>query len=155
MSNKEGNSIMSRSLVSFPGEVRKFCSSTIEFRLSDSVRTDEVDRALELAKDADAVVLAAYIKIVLSSGTVELPASHRSFLLRLVEQNPRVVLISFGNPYIGASVPSVPTYICAYDNAKVLQEAAAEALFGKVPFKGRLPVTVSDQMKYGWGLTSR
>jgi hypothetical protein len=61
--------------------------------------------------------------------------------------------VSFGNPYIGASVPEIPAYVCAYDNAKALQDAMAEALYGKVPFKGKLPVTVSERMKYGMGLT--
>ena len=152
MSNKEGNSMVSRGLVSFPEELRKFSPSAKELRLSDSLRTDERNNALSLAKEADVVVVAAYIKIVLSSGTVDLPPAHAAFLQQLVKQNPRVALVSFGNPYIGASVPEVPAYICAYDNAKALQEATAEALFGKTKFSGKLPVTVSETMKFGVGL---
>ncbi|MBF8295976.1 MAG: nagZ, partial [Bacteroidetes bacterium] len=152
MSNKEGNSMVSRGLVSFPEELRKFSPSAKELRLSDSLRTDEMKKALSLAKEADVVVVAAYIKIVLSSGTVDLPPAHAAFLQQLVKQNPRVALVSFGNPYIGASVPEVPAYICAYDNAKVLQEAAAEALFGKAHLTGKLPITISETMKFGAGL---
>lgn len=152
LSNKEGNSMVSRGMVSFPDEIRKLSPGAKELRLSESLSTEEVTRALSLAKDADAVVVAAYIKIVLSSGTVELPAMDKAFLSQLVKQNPRVVLVSFGNPYIGASVPDVPTYICAYDNARALQETAAEALFGKIHFRGKLPVTVSETMKFGAGI---
>jgi beta-N-acetylhexosaminidase len=153
MSNKEGNSMMSRGLVTFPDEVRKLSSGSTEFRLSDSLRTDEMEKALDLARQADDVVVAAYVKIVLSSGTVDLPAAHAAFLRQLLKQNPRTVLVSFGNPYIGATVPEIPTYICAYDNAKALQEAAAGALFGKAHFSGKLPVTISPAMKFGAGLT--
>lgn len=153
MSNKEGNSMVSRGLVSFPDEVRKLSGTVTEFRLSDSLRADDVDRALMLAASADVVVVAAYIKIVLSSGTVALSPAHTSFLRRLHQQNPNLVLISFGNPYIGATLPGIPAYVCAYDNAKALQEATAEALYGKTPFKGKLPVTVSEKMKVGVGLT--
>ena len=152
MSNKEGNSMMSRGLVTFPDEVRKLSPGSTELRLSDSLRTDEMDKALKLARQADVVVVAAYVKIVLSSGTVDLPPSHAAFLQQLLKQNPRLAIISFGNPYIGASVPEIPTYICAYDNAKALQEAAAEAVFGKAHFTGKLPVTISETMRYGTGL---
>lgn len=155
MSNKEGNSMVSRGLVSFPDEVRKQTPLVTEFRLSDSLTERESARALSLAKEADIILVAAYIKIVLNSGTVELPAPHTAFLKRLTDSNANVVLISFGNPYIGASVPSVPTFVCAYDNAKALQETMAEALFGKLPFRGKLPVTVGEGMKYGDGLQTR
>lgn len=153
MSNKEGNSMVSRGLVSFPDEMRKQSGQITELRLSDSLRGDEVAKALAMAKEADVVVVAAYIKIVLSSGTVALPPAHTAFIKSLVGANRKTALVSFGNPYIGASVPEVAAYVCAYDNAKALQEAAAEALTGKTPFKGKLPVTVSERMKYGMGLT--
>jgi len=153
ISNKEGNSIISRGLVSFPDEIKKLSGSVTELRLSDSLRSDEIGRALKLAAEADVVVVAAYIKIVLSSGTVALPPAHTAFLQKLAEVNQRVALVSFGNPYIGASAPAIPAYICAFDNAKALQEATAEALYGKAPFRGKLPVTVSEKMKFGVGLT--
>ncbi len=152
MSNKEGNSMVSRGLVSFPDEMRKQSEHITELRLSDSLRSDEIAKSLALAKDADVIVVAAYIKIVLSSGTVALPAVHTAFLQSLAKVNPRAALVSFGNPYIGASVPEIPAYVCAFDNAKALQEATAEALYGKAAFKGKLPVTVSEEMKFGLGL---
>jgi beta-N-acetylhexosaminidase len=153
MSNKEGNSMVSRGLVSFPEEMRKHSEHVTELKLSDSLRSDEVVEALSLAKKADVVVVAAYIKIVLSSGTVALPATHTTFLQTLAKTSPRTVLVSFGNPYIGASVPEIPAYVCAYDNAKALQEATAEKLYGKEVFRGKLPVTISEQMRFGTGLT--
>ncbi|MCX6135145.1 MAG: glycoside hydrolase family 3 C-terminal domain-containing protein [Ignavibacteriales bacterium] len=152
MSNKEGNSMVSRGLVTFPDEVRKHAPGSTELRLSDSLRADEIEKALELARQADVVIVAAYVKIVLSSGTVELPATHTAFLQRLIKSNQNLALVSFGNPYIGGSVPEIPTYICAYDNAKALQETAAEALFGKAHFRGKLPVTISETMRFGMGL---
>lgn len=155
MSNKEGNSMLSRGLVSFPDEVRKHAQQVLEFRLPDSIAQNDIEKASALAKEADVVIVAAYVKIVLSSGTVELPQAHADFLNRLTVENPNVVLVSFGNPYIGASVPAVPTYICAYDNAKALQETAAEALFGKSGFKGKLPVTVDVSMKFGAGIIAK
>lgn len=152
MGNKLGTSMLSRGLVSFPEEMRKRNSSTEEITLSDSLRTEEFARALALAKNSDVVVVAAYVKIILGSGTVDLPPALVRAVEEILRENPNVVLISFGNPYIGASVRGVPTYICAYDNAKALQDVAADALFGKIHFKGKLPVTVSESMKFGSGI---
>ncbi len=152
MSNREGNSMLSRGLVNFPDEMRLRNPGVSDMRLSDSLRNDETAKAFELAKNSDVVVVAAYVKIVLASGTVDLPSAHAKFLEQLVAVNPRVILISFGNPYIGASVPFVPAYVCAYDNARALQDAAADAMYGITHFKGRLPISISESMKYGAGV---
>jgi len=155
MSNKEGNSMVSRGLVSFPEEVRKHAATVTELQLSDSLRNEEIESALIKAREADIVLVGAYVKIVLNSGTVDLPAHQTAFLKQLADRNPNTILVSFGNPYIGASVPFIPTYVCAYDNARALQETAAEALFGKTPFRGKLPVTVGGTMNYGGGIQTR
>jgi beta-N-acetylhexosaminidase len=83
---------------------------------------------------------------------VELPPEHARFLERLGAVQPKTILVSFGNPYIAASVPTIPTYLCAFDNAKALQETAAEALAGKRPISGHLPVTIQADMPYGFGI---
>jgi beta-N-acetylhexosaminidase len=155
IANVEGPSMVSRGLVTFPADMQRLNPAVIHQRLSPSLNADEMERALELARNADVVVIAAYVRIVLHAGTVELPPAHAEFVQRVLTVNPNVVLVSFGNPYIGASVPGVPTYVCAYDNARVLQEVAAEALFGKVGFNGKLPVTVSKEMPYGTGIVTQ
>ena len=96
---------------------------------------------------------AASIKILLRSGTVDLPQTYAAFLDELMRKNSRAVLISFGNPYAEATVPNIPTYVCAYENVKALQEVTAEALYRKTVISGRLPVTVSPTMKRGFGLS--
>ncbi len=155
IANVEGPSMVSRGLVTFPADMQRLNPAVVHQRLSPSLTADEMMRAIEVARTAEVVVIAAYVRIVLHAGTVELPPAHAEFVQRVLTVNPNVVLVSFGNPYIGASVPGVPTYVCAYDNARALQEVAAEALFGKVGFNGKLPVTVSEEMPYGKGITKR
>ena len=152
ISNREGNSMLSRGVFNFPDEMRTRSANVVDFTLSDSLRENEIAKAFELAKSSDIVVVAAYVRIVLSSGSVDLPVTHAKFLEQLTMQNPNVILVSFGNPYIGGSLPGIPTYVCAYDNARALQDAAADALFGIAHFKGKLPITISESMKYGSGL---
>jgi beta-N-acetylhexosaminidase len=152
VSNKSANAIISRWLVSFPEEMKRNSSRIDVRQLSDELKSDEMDRAIAQAKKADVVIVAAYIKIILSSGNIELPPQLELFIRRLSEVNQQLVVISFGNPYIGASIPGGAAYICTYDNARALQDVAADAIYGKIPFLGKLPISISDSLRAGSGI---
>ena len=64
-----------------------------------------------------------------------------------------VGLISFGNPYLLRAFPSVPGYVATFSTAQVSEAAMAKALFGGVPYRGRLPVMIPGIAEYGTGLT--
>jgi hypothetical protein len=40
------------------------------------------------------------------------------------------------------SIPYVNAYLCAYDASAVTQEVVFDALMGRAPFSGKLPVTI-------------
>ncbi|MBI4428780.1 MAG: glycoside hydrolase family 3 C-terminal domain-containing protein [Ignavibacteriales bacterium] len=155
LSTRSRNAAMSRTLVSFPADMKKQNALVDTLVLSESLSPSETRKAVELAGKADVVVLAAFVRIVIGSGTVELPETHKALVDSLLKANSRTILVSFGNPYIGGSFLQLSAYICAYDNAKALQEVAAEALFGKKGFSGRLPVTISEEMKFGDGIITK
>lgn len=142
MGKQSRNAMMSRSLISFPGEMQNRDSSVVTLSLSENPETGQVAQALELARKSEVVVVAAYVQIVIGRGTVELSEVHQALVKRLIEENPRTILVSFGNPYIGGSFPALSTYVCAYDNARALQAVAVDALYGRIPFRGKLPVTL-------------
>jgi hypothetical protein len=48
----------------------------------------------------------------------------------------------FGDPYLLRSVPELPGYALAYDFYPGAQIAMVRAIFGEIPFQGRLPMTV-------------
>jgi beta-N-acetylhexosaminidase len=61
----------------------------------------------------------------------------------LLEAGSKVIAIALRLPYDLESYPGVPTYICTYNLQPPSMEALADALWGRIPFLGRLPVTVS------------
>jgi beta-N-acetylhexosaminidase len=61
----------------------------------------------------------------------------------LVEDGVKVVAAALRLPYDAAAYPSAPAVISTYSLQPPSLEALAGALFGRVPFEGRLPVTVS------------
>lgn len=61
----------------------------------------------------------------------------------VVAKYRRVVVVSFGNPYIVRQIPSSSAFVCAYSPCDAAQSAAARALLGKIPFSGKLPVEIA------------
>ena len=64
----------------------------------------------------------------------------------------RTVVIALGNPYLAAEYPQIQNYICAYSNAPVSEMSAIKALFGEMPIRGHLPVTIPSIAQRGQGL---
>ena len=60
--------------------------------------------------------------------------------------------VALRTPYDLAAYPTATTYACTYGLRKPMMEALADALFGKAPFDGRLPVTIPDYYDAGHGL---
>jgi beta-N-acetylhexosaminidase len=153
--NSDKATMTSRDITNFPDEISKLASSVIYKKIPVQFSDKDIEDALEIAKQSDIVVIGAYIRIVLASGTVELPQNLMELINKIRVTNPNIVLVSFGNPYIIKSLPGISTYVCCYDNAQAMQETASEALFGKVKFKGILPVTISKEFPYGAGITGK
>ena len=57
-----------------------------------------------------------------------------------------------GNPYLASSFPKIETYMCTFSNATVSEVAAVKALFGEIPIRGHLPVSIPNVAQRGFGL---
>jgi len=64
----------------------------------------------------------------------------------------RTVVIAMGNPYVAADFPAVQNYLCTYSFATVSELSAIRALFGEIPIRGRLPVTIPGIADRGAGI---
>jgi beta-N-acetylhexosaminidase len=62
------------------------------------------------------------------------------------------VVVSFGNPYLLKEFPNIQAYICAYGDSDVSIDAALKSITGKIKFKGKLPVSITDNYKFGSGI---
>ncbi len=74
-----------------------------------------------------------------------------AFLDKLQQKN-KVILVVFGNPYALKYFPEINNLVCAYEEDPQMLEAAAQVLFGALPAKGKLPVSVGEKYKAGDGV---
>jgi beta-N-acetylhexosaminidase len=64
----------------------------------------------------------------------------------------RTVVLAMGNPYLVQDFPAIQNYLCAFSNATVSETAAIKAIFGEIPIRGHLPVTIPGIASRGEGV---
>jgi beta-N-acetylhexosaminidase len=70
----------------------------------------------------------------------------------LLDSGVPTVAVALRMPYDLLSYPSAPTYLCSYSILQPAIEALAQALWGRIPFEGRLPVSIPGLYPLGHGL---
>ena len=106
-------------------------------------------RATAAARRADAVVLGLYA----TEG--RLAARHRSFVESVLRSGKTVVVAALGGPSLYAGLPRPDGLVVAYGDGAAHQQAAAEAIVGRIAVGGRLPRAVVGLYPAGAGARVR
>ena len=72
--------------------------------------------------------------------------------LKTLNEHTQLVLTVFGNPYSLRYFDDCSVLLSAYEDNRYAQETVAQQLFGALPIRGRLPVTVSEKLPEGSGM---
>ncbi len=107
---------------------------------------------LESARASDVVVVGSYVNITSESATAGAPRAFVDFVDALRSRGARVVVVSFGSPYLLLQVPAVGSYAIAWGGSPASQRAAAQALLGVQPITARLPISLPPLLPLGAGL---
>jgi beta-N-acetylhexosaminidase len=113
------------------------------------------DEVLKAVDEAQTVVAAVYViptagKIGNSMGMADATGTLLQQLLDHAAEKTAVV--AMGNPYLASDFPKIENYMCTFSNASVSEVAAIKALFGEIPIRGHLPVTIPNVAQRGAGL---
>jgi len=114
--------------------------------------SDEVLKAVDAAKT---VVAAVYV--IPTAGKVgnsmALADATGTLLQQVLDRAAtRTAVIAMGNPYLAGDFPRIENYMCTFSNATVSEVAAVKALFGEIPIRGHLPVTIPNVAQRGAGI---
>jgi beta-N-acetylhexosaminidase len=110
-------------------------------------------RLAAMADSADVTVVSSYVGQSWNVTSVDAPQAFADWVASLVAKGRKVVVVSFGNPYLLSQIPSVPTYVVGWDGANASQQSAAQVITGLLPASGHLPITIPPVAKRGDGLT--
>jgi beta-N-acetylhexosaminidase len=101
----------------------------------------------------DVAILALFVRVSDRKGNVDVPAEQAALAEQLFKTGKPVITVGFGSPYLIERFPQAETWIAAFGISDVAQIAIARALFGQIPVRGHLPVTIPGvEMKAGFGI---
>jgi beta-N-acetylhexosaminidase len=126
----------------FEQEIKRRMEAASFSRIFMGSTDADLEGVLEKVRQAELVICAAFARVVTGSGTVGLPARLSDWMQRLLRVERPVVNVALGDPYVIQGFPQASTYLCTFSNADVSQAAAVKAIFGEIPIKGKLPVSL-------------
>ena len=127
---------------------------TTAFYADADTGQDLLDDAFAQASLAGTVVLALFSRLSDQKGSVDLEPKHIDLVRKLaaLPDRPKIVVVSFGSPYLLRHFPDIDAYLCLYKDTPATQTAAARALAGEIDISGKLPVSIPDLYPIGHGL---
>src|SRR5881394_3291292 len=101
----------------------------------------------------DSAILALFVRVSDRKGNVDVPAEQAALAEKIYKTDKPVITVGFGSPYLIERFPQAETWLAAFGISDVAQILAARALFGQIPVRGHLPVTVPGvNLKAGFGI---
>ena len=113
----------------------------------------DISNVLNEIQNDELCIIPIYSRVRIKTGTVGIPLSQIELINNLINRGNKVIIISFGNPYLLKAFESTDGYICAYGDSESSIYAAYKGIFGKINFYGKLPVTINETFRFGYGLS--
>jgi beta-N-acetylhexosaminidase len=101
----------------------------------------------------DVAILALFVRVSDRKGNVDIPAEQAVLAEQIYKTGKPVITAGFGSPYLIERFPQAETWLAAFGISDVAQISVARALFGQIPVRGHLPVTIPGvNLKAGFGM---
>jgi beta-N-acetylhexosaminidase len=113
------------------------------------IQLDSIARAL---KGSDAILLAMYVRRVEGEGRTTVPVPVASWIDSVAASTKGAIVLAFGNPYLLRQFPHARAYLNTYTVGDPSEIAAARAVLGARPIRGRSPVSLPGFFTAGDGI---
>jgi beta-N-acetylhexosaminidase len=105
------------------------------------------------ADSYDVAILALFVRVSDRKGNVDVPVEQSALADQVYKSGKPVITVGFGSPYLIERFPQAETWLGVFGISDVAQISVARALFGEIPVRGHLPVTVPGvDLKAGFGI---
>jgi beta-N-acetylhexosaminidase len=114
--------------------------------------TEGILKAVDQAEVVVAAVYAAPTPGSMKNGVAVADATG-TILSQVLERGAaKTAVVAMGSPYVLADFPKIDNYLCTFSNETVSEASAVKALFGEIPIRGHLPVTIPNLAQRGAGM---
>ena len=101
----------------------------------------------------DIAILALFVRVSDRKGNVDVPPEQIALAEQLYKTGKPVIAAALGSPYLVERFPQAETWLATFGISDVAQISMARALFGQIPVRGHLPVTIPGlNLKAGFGI---
>jgi beta-N-acetylhexosaminidase len=144
--------------VPFNGVLRsKFPGLRSELLFAEDPSAD-YGRMEHAADSADVTIVSSYVGQSWDATSAAAPTTFTNFIDHLRRNGRKMIVVSFGNPYLLQQIPAIPEYVVAWGGFPGSQSAAARALLGVAPITGTLPISIPlasgmATIPFGTGIT--
>jgi beta-N-acetylhexosaminidase len=114
--------------------------------------TDDILRAVDEAQAVVAAVYAVPVPGGMKNSSAVADATGTLLTKMLEHARQKMAVVALGNPYVVASFPEIQNYLCTFSNETVSEVSAVKALFGEIPIRGHLPVSIPNVAQRGAGI---
>jgi beta-N-acetylhexosaminidase len=136
----------------FFSKVRETNDNSLVININSEISAERISELSGQSLGYDVIIASIYAKVRYGTGKISILPSHVELLNSLDKSGKKLIVISFGNPYLMKEFPGISNYICAYGDADVSINSAIKAIYGDIRFKGTLPVSINDDFKSGMGI---
>ena len=92
------------------------------------------------AVSGQTLVVAIFTSVAAWKGSSGIEEKEKNILKELIEKSRKVIVVSFGSPYVLRDFPEADVLVAAYDKSIEAQRSVVKCLTGEQDFKGSLPV---------------
>lgn len=147
-------SVGARRVTAFQRQVKQMAEDTDDFYISRKASEKETRKLWKKLKKYDVVLVALYGPSTRPSNKLGYSEGAKDLVQQLAKSRKSIVTL-FDNAYALNQFPGIEQsqgLVLAYEASFHAQAAAAAAVFGKIPAKGKLAVTVNSHYAYGDGI---
>ena len=126
------------------------------FAIPINANDTSILRVQKATQNHDLIIIGVHLQNIRPGAKYGLTDSNLKALNVLCAGGKSIVAI-FGNPYTLDKIPALDkakAVVMAYQFTNYIEDAAAQAIFGATPMRGKLPVTVNEKFPLGMGLNT-
>lgn len=117
------------------------------FLIPSNAPDSTINSVIDKAKDYDLILVGVHLNNIRPAAKYGVTEANKKAVKALVNTGKAVVTL-FGNPYAldkFEELEKAKAIVMAYQLTNYMEDASAQAIFGAIPFIGKLPVTVNEK----------
>ena len=135
--------------------IRELGANIHSFQLDESDKKYVSSSILKEIPIESTVIVNAFVSPSSYKNRITLSKNQEKFIQSLAKKSEKILLNSYGTPYLIENFPLIDNYICSWKGNRIMQNAFVRALTGRENISGNLPITIPGVANKNFGIPIR